>query len=94
MQNLSIYASIIFFSLLYSPIDLFMSFISNLLSRKHEFEADAFAKHHIGTANDLIKGLKKLTVSNLGNLNPRPLIVWLSYSHPPILKRIQKLTQN
>ena len=91
MENLSVYASLLFFSILYSPIELIMSFVGNVISRKHEFEADAFAKTSIGTGKDLIEGLKKLTVTNLGNLTPHKLTVWLSYSHPPVLSRIKAL---
>ena len=68
-----------------------MTLLGNAISRKHEFEADAFAKTSIGTGKDLIEGLKKLTVTNLGNLTPHRLTVWLSYSHPPVLSRIEAL---
>ena len=91
MENLSIYASLLFFSILYSPIELIMSFVGNAVSRKHEFEADAFAKISIGTGEHLISGLKNLTVTSLGNLMPHPLTVWLNYSHPPVLNRIKTL---
>jgi len=91
MENLSIYASLLFFSVLYSPIELIMSFVGNAISRKHEFEADAFAKESIETGEHLINGLKNLTVTNLGNLTPHPLTVWMSYSHPPVLDRIHAL---
>ena len=94
MENLSVYASLLFFSILYSPIELIMSFAGNAISRKHEFEADAFARESIGTGEFLIEGLKKLTVTNLGNLTPHPLTVWLSYSHPPVLNRIISLRHN
>ncbi len=94
MENLSVYASLLFFSILYSPIELIMSFAGNAISRKHEFEADAFARESIGTGEHLIEGLKKLTVTNLGNLTPHPLTVWLSYSHPPVLIRIITLRLN
>ena len=91
MENVSIYASLLFFSILYSPIELIMSFLGNAISRKHEFEADDFAKTSIGTGKYLIEGLKKLTVTNLGNLTPHKLTFWLSYSHPPVLSRIKAL---
>ena len=91
MDNLSVYASLLFFSILYSPVDLILSLFGNALSRKHEFEADAFAKQSIGTGTHLIGGLKNLTVTNLGNLTPHPLTIWLNYSHPPVLHRIQAL---
>ena len=91
MENLSIYASLLFFSLLYTPIQLIISFVGNKISRIHEFEADAFAYKSIGTGKHLIEGLKKLTVTSLGNLSPHPFTVWLSYSHPPVLDRIRAL---
>ena len=94
MENLSTYASLLFFSILYSPIELIMSFVGNAISRKHEFEADDFAKRSIGTGEYLIEGLKKLTVTNLGNLAPHALTVWLSYSHPPVLSRIKALNNS
>ena len=91
MDHLSLYASLIFFSLLYNPVSMLLSLVGNAMSRKHEFEADSFARETIGTGSYLIKGLKKLTVSNLGNLNPHRLLVLLQYSHPPVLERIQAL---
>ena len=94
MENLSTYASLLFFSILFSPIELIMSFVGNAFSRKYEFEADAFAKQTIGTGEYLISGLKNLTVTNLGNLTPHPLTVWLNYSHPPVLSRIKALRNN
>jgi hypothetical protein len=39
----------------------------------------------------LIEALKKLSMDNLSNLTPHPLKVFLSYSHPPVLDRIQAL---
>ena len=42
-------------------------------------------------AKNGVEGLKKLTVTNLGNLTPHKLTVWLSYSHPPVLTRIKAL---
>jgi len=94
MKNVSVYAGLLFFSILYSPIDLIMSFFGNFISRKHEFEADKFAKNTTDSVEHLIDGLKKLTVTNLGNLTPHPLSVWLYYSHPPVLQRIKALKKN
>ena len=91
MENLSVYASLLFFSIFYSPMELIMSFVGNAISRKHEYEADEFAKSAIGSGEHLINGLKKLTVTNLGNLTPHKITVWLNYSHPPVLSRIKAL---
>ena len=91
MENFSIYASFLFFSILYSPVNLILSILMNNISTKHEFEADAFAKDKVGTGHHLINGLKKLTVTSFSNLNPSWLTIYLHHSHPPILERISKL---
>ncbi|MBN2120020.1 MAG: M48 family metallopeptidase [Candidatus Omnitrophica bacterium] len=91
MENLSIYASLFFFTFLYSPINLILSIFGNSLSRKHEYEADSFAVKTHNKPEDFIRALKKLSVDNLSNLNPHPLKVFLHYSHPPVLKRIQAI---
>ncbi len=91
MQNLSIYASLFFFGFLYSPINLFFSIFANVISRKHEYEADVFAVSTYRKPEAFIVALKKLTVDNLSNLTPHPLKVFLDYSHPPVLKRIEAI---
>jgi STE24 endopeptidase len=91
MEQTSVYAGLVFFSILYSPIELVLSIAMNVVSRKHEYEADAFAANTIGSSDPLVNGLKTLSVSNLGNLTPDKLTVFLNYSHPPILRRIAAL---
>ncbi len=91
MQNISIHAGLIFFALLYTPISAVLAIFSNAKSRKHEFEADNFAAATTKTPSALISALKKLSASNLSNLTPHPFYVWLEYSHPPVLKRIENL---
>ncbi|MFQ6609294.1 MAG: M48 family metallopeptidase [Fidelibacterota bacterium] len=88
MTHISVYAGILFFGLLYSPIELVISIAMNILSRKHEFEADRFAVETTLEGESFIQGLKKLSVHNLSNLTPHPFTVFMSYSHPPVLKRI------
>ena len=93
MEQTSVYAGLVFFSILYSPIELVLSIAMNVVSRKHEYEADAFAANTIGSSDPLVNGLKTLSVSNLGNLTPDKLTVFLNYSHPPILRRIAALRE-
>lgn len=88
---LPIYAGLIFFSFLYTPISTLLSILSSVLSRKFEFEADAYAVKTTDGAGALISGLKKLSVDNLSNLTPHPWLVFLEYSHPPVLQRIQAM---
>ena len=86
----SFHLDILVFGLLYSPISEILGIISNIISRKHEFEADAYAKEtYSGRA--LGTALKKLSSDNLSNLKPHPAYVFVHYSHPPVLERLKKL---
>jgi len=91
MDHLSIYASLFFFAFLYTPISLILSIAGKVLSRKYEFESDAYAARTYKKPAAMIASLKKLTVDNLSNLTPHPIKVFLSYSHPPVLQRIRAL---
>jgi len=91
MENISIYASLIFFGFLYSPISMLLGIVFNYFSRRHEYEADAYAVTSTGRSEEFIRGLKKLSAANLSNLTPHPLHVFLNYSHPPVLERIKAI---
>jgi STE24 endopeptidase len=91
MDHISIYASLFFFGFLYAPIEMVLSVFGNMLSRRHEYEADAFAVDTYGKPQSMISALKKLSVDTLSNLTPHPLKVFLSYSHPPVLDRIRAI---
>ncbi len=93
VETVSAHAGLVFFSLLYSPISFFLGIAQNAWSRRNEFEADAFAAQTLGTPASLIEGLKTLSVANLGNLTPHRLTVFLNYTHPPILTRIERLAE-
>ena len=91
MQHTSIYASLFFFGFLYAPIDMILSVFGNMLSRRHEYEADDYAVTTYRKPQSMITALKKLSVDNLSNLTPHPLKVFLTYSHPPVLDRIRAI---
>ena len=91
IEGTPLYAGLIFFGFLYAPISMIIGLLGNLLSRKHEFEADAFAAETTKAPGEMITALKKLSVDNLSNLTPHPLKVFLEYSHPPVLERIKAL---
>lgn len=80
------------FSILYSPISLILDIATNVLSRKFEYQADAFAAKY-GYAPQLESGLKKLSATSLSNLMPHPVYVFFHYSHPTLYQRISKLTE-
>lgn len=91
MENLSVYASLIFFGFLYAPISMLLGIGFNYFSRRHEYQADTFAARTSGLELELVGALKKLSATNLTNLTPHPLHVFLNYSHPPVLARIRAL---
>lgn len=62
----------------------------NVISRKNEFAADKFAALTY-KSEPLQEALKKLSVNNLGNLTPHPWHVFVNYSHPPLLSRLDAL---
>jgi STE24 endopeptidase len=62
----------------------------NYLSRKYEYQADAYAKSTYA-AEPLVSALKKLSKTSLSNLTPHPLYVKWHYSHPTLLQRIEKM---
>jgi len=82
----SFYMGIIAFGLLFSPAEFFTGIITNLISRKYEYQADAFAKSH-QLGGELIHALIKLSRNNLSNLTPHPAYVFFHYSHPALLQR-------
>ena len=93
MQESSVYASLIFFMLLYSPIEFILSILLQMLSRKHEFEADRFAVTTYREGRMLAGALKKLSMMNLSNLTPHPFYVFLNYSHPPVVQRVRRIEE-
>ena len=91
VKDVSVYAGLIFFFMLFSPINKILSIFSNRNSRKHEFEADAYAANAQESPEHLIGSLKQLSADNLVNLTPHPFPVFMEYSHPPMLTRIEAL---
>jgi STE24 endopeptidase len=91
MPQNSVYAGLIFFAMLYSPLDFFIGLLTQMLSRKNEITADRFAAETTQDPDSMVNALKRLSVDNLSNLLPHPLYVFLNYSHPPILQRIERL---
>ena len=82
---LSLFAGL--FTFWFSPLD-------SLWSRKHEYEADSFAKSAIGSPVSLKSALRKLYKENLSNLIPHPIYSAFYYSHPTIVERESALNEN
>ena len=71
-------------------VTFFTAPLSSYVSRKHEFEADAFAARH-ASGSDLQQALLKLYRDNASTLTPDPLYVRFYYSHPPAGERLAQL---
>ena len=80
--------------LLVAPVfGFFVSPLFAQLSRKHEFEADAYACRQ-ASGNDLAAALLKLHEDNAATLTPDPLYVRFYYSHPPASERLAALSRS
>ena len=86
----SAHTALVLFSLTLPVFSFFITPISNLISRKHEFQADAFAASHTD-ANDLISSLTKLYRENSSTLSPDKYYSAFHDSHPSAILRIARL---
>ncbi len=86
----SFHIGLIAFGILFSPISEITGLFMNFISRKFEYQADNFAKETFG-ATPLITSLKKLSKNSLSNLTPHAAYVFMHYSHPTLLERIDNL---
>lgn len=91
-EQTGFHLGLIAFGILYSPVSTILGLGMNMFSRKNEFEADAFAGRNYHPES-LMTALKKLSVKNLSNLRPHPVVVFFHYSHPPLLKRLESLAE-
>ena len=93
VNQLSVHAGIVFFSMLYAPVSMLTSIVTTAISRKNEFEADKFSLDTTSDGQALISMLIGLSANNLSHLTPHPMKVFLSYSHPPVIDRIKAVDQ-
>ena len=85
--------ALLLFILALPPFGFFVSPLMAQLSRRHEFEADAFACAQ-SSGGDLAKALVKLHEDNAATLTPDPVYVRFYYSHPPASERLAALAQH
>ena len=90
VEKPNFHIGMIAFGILYSPVSFVLGIFMNILSRKNEFQADAYASENYDP-DALASALKKLSGKNLSNLTPHPLYVFFNYSHPPLLERLRNL---
>ncbi len=84
---------LLLFMLLSGLVTFWLSPLASRLSRKHEYEADAFAREAVGGYQPLSQALRELHKENLSNLTPHPIYSSFHYSHPTLVEREAALRQ-
>lgn len=82
--------SLIAFSMLYTPVGMLTGILFNYISRRNEYQADSFAASY-GYGAALIDALKKISANALSNLTPAKEYVFVYYSHPTLVQRIENI---
>ena len=89
-QTASFHVNLAVFSLIYTPLNILLDIATNIVSRRHERQADAFAAASgVGAAE--ASALKKMSAKSLANLTPHPVVVFTEYSHPTLYERVRAL---
>ncbi len=86
-ESASLGVAFLLFALIGGLFTFWLTPLFNLLSRKHEYEADAFARDVVGDWRPLSGALRRLSEKNLSNLTPHPAYSGFHYSHPTLLER-------
>ncbi|AEJ20767.1 M48 family metallopeptidase [Gracilinema caldarium] len=88
--DLQVHINLLAFFLLYEPLSLLMNIGTNIISRRFEYQADAYAVRAV-SVESMGRALKRLFADNLSDLYPHPLYVFVNYSHPPLLARLKAI---
>lgn len=89
----SLAPALLLFALLSGLLTFWFSPLANVISRRHEYQADAYAAAAMGGPEFLVGALRRLTEKNLSNLTPHPLYSRFFYSHPTLLEREAALSR-
>ena len=82
------HTALVIFSLISGPFTFWLGPVMNHLSRRHEYEADAFAVRLLDAGRPLEEALVSLTVNNLSNPTPHPWYSAYHASHPTTVERV------
>jgi STE24 endopeptidase len=84
------HSSLITFALLLTPLNMIVGFANQMISRKNEYQADAYAAS-FDLGQPLGTALIKMSAFHLSNLYPHKWDVWMNYSHPTLIQRLQAM---
>ena len=84
-------AGLFLFMTAFSAVSFLFSPLQNLLSRRHEYQADAYAVGALGDSGPMQTALVKLSSKNLSNLTPHPWYSAFHYSHPGLAERLEAI---
>lgn len=87
----AVYKGLLLFVLFLGTFTFWITPITNFLSRKHEFEADAFAAEMTQDSTALSTALISLSRENLSHLQPHPWYSFYYHSHPTLIERIEAM---
>jgi len=90
--NRIFFAGLLFAGFFFENIFYFVQPLTSRLSRKFEFDADKYSKTAMNSAVPLISSFKKFIINDCANINPHPAYESFYYSHPSVIKRINKLS--
>jgi len=91
VHDLSAGMGLVLFMIVYRPLSTLLDVFQLSMSRRFEFEADAFAADSVGGTSTLTSALEKLSHDQLSHPAPHPFYVRLHYSHPPLAERLRAL---
>ncbi len=91
MQTTPVYAGLVFFSILFSPADTIVGVATKAMSRRHEYEADAFSVKSTGDHRPMADVLKQMAADHLSPVQAHPLYVALYHTHPPVADRLSAI---
>lgn len=90
VTEMNLHLALMLFAMVSGVYTFWVTPLSAIISRKYEFEADAFAAEH-SKPSELISALVKLYKDNASTLTPDPTFSAYYHSHPPALIRVQHL---
>lgn len=91
VAEVSPHVGLVLFGVLFSPVSSLLGIALHAWSRNHEFEADEYAARATGSSEELANALCKMSSDHLSHPTPSSLRVWLDYSHPPLLQRLEAM---